>query len=117
MSPTCGVDALHELSNRPADLILLDLGLPDLDGTEVCVRIRALSQAPITDRALGTRHRAALGLAEQTDAIVVVVSEETSSIVVASSGRIVRNMSRAQIKDCIIRPLPATLPSAVGMSA
>jgi diadenylate cyclase len=40
------------------------------------------------ERHLGTRHRAAIGLTEQTDAVVVVVSEETRSIAVARAGRL-----------------------------
>jgi two-component system KDP operon response regulator KdpE len=42
-----GTDALKIFANRPADLIVLDLGLPDLEGTEVCRRVRAQSGVPI----------------------------------------------------------------------
>jgi two-component system KDP operon response regulator KdpE len=42
-----GADALQIVAVRPPDLIVLDLGLPDLEGTEVCRRIRADSQVPI----------------------------------------------------------------------
>ena len=42
-----GSDGLTEAAIRPADVIVLDLGLPDLDGLEVCKRIRAWSQVPI----------------------------------------------------------------------
>ncbi len=42
-----GADALRLFAERTPDLIVLDLGLPDLEGTEVCRRIRASSQAPI----------------------------------------------------------------------
>jgi two-component system KDP operon response regulator KdpE len=42
-----GADALQIVATRPPDLIVLDLGLPDLEGTEVCRRIRADSQVPI----------------------------------------------------------------------
>ena len=42
-----GADALRMLAEQPPDLIVLDLGLPDLEGTEVCRRVRAVSQVPI----------------------------------------------------------------------
>jgi two-component system KDP operon response regulator KdpE len=42
-----GMDALRLFSERPSDLIVLDLGLPDLEGTEVCRRIRSTSKVPI----------------------------------------------------------------------
>jgi diadenylate cyclase len=45
-----------------------------------------LTQFPVTDKSLGTRHRAALGLSEETDAMVIVVSEETSKVSVAERG-------------------------------
>ena len=42
-----GGEALRAASERPPDLVVLDLGLPDLDGTEVCLRIRKASDVPI----------------------------------------------------------------------
>ena len=42
-----GAEALKTFAERPADLIVLDLGLPDLEGTEVCRRVRAESAVPI----------------------------------------------------------------------
>jgi two-component system KDP operon response regulator KdpE len=42
-----GAEALEALTGRPPDLIVLDLGLPDLEGTEVCRRIRLQSAVPI----------------------------------------------------------------------
>jgi two-component system KDP operon response regulator KdpE len=42
-----GADALRLLESSAPDLVVLDLGLPDLDGTEVCRRMRAHSKAPI----------------------------------------------------------------------
>jgi two-component system KDP operon response regulator KdpE len=42
-----GAEALQKVADRMPDLIVLDLGLPDLEGTEVCRRIRATSKVPI----------------------------------------------------------------------
>jgi len=42
-----GSDALRLASERPPDLVVLDLGLPDIEGTEVCRRIRGTSSVPI----------------------------------------------------------------------
>jgi two-component system KDP operon response regulator KdpE len=44
---TSGEDALKAIGSRPPDLMVLDLGLPDIDGTEVCRRVRAGSPLPI----------------------------------------------------------------------
>jgi diadenylate cyclase len=52
--------------------------------------ILPLTQNDPSDRTLGTRHRAALGLSEETDALAIVVSEETHQIAVAESGRLRR---------------------------
>ena len=63
--------------------------------------ILPLSQASLIDRSLGTRHRAALGLAEESDAIVVVVSEETSTISVAAGSKLWRNLTAPQVRDLL----------------
>jgi two-component system KDP operon response regulator KdpE len=42
-----GEEALNTLAVRPLDLVILDLGLPDVDGVEVCLRLREWSQLPI----------------------------------------------------------------------
>lgn len=55
--------------------------------------ILPLTQDEAMSRTLGTRHRAALGITEETDAIAVVVSEETGSISVAYKGKLKRDMS------------------------
>lgn len=63
--------------------------------------ILPLSPAPISDRSLGTRHRAALGLSEETDAVVIVVSEETSAISIATAGRLTRGVQPSQVRDIL----------------
>jgi diadenylate cyclase len=59
--------------------------------------ILPLTQFPVADKSLGTRHRAALGLSEETDAVVVVVSEETSQISVAHRGQLHRGVDRERL--------------------
>lgn len=49
-----------------------------------------LAEQSLAERRLGTRHRAALGISEQTDAVVIVVSEETGAITVAREGKLSR---------------------------
>ena len=53
-----------------------------------------LSDNPRISRNLGTRHRAAIGLTEQTDAVVVVVSEETGAVSIAINGRLTRDLDK-----------------------
>jgi diadenylate cyclase len=63
--------------------------------------ILPLTQLPVRDKSLGTRHRAALGLSEETDAVVVVVSEETSRISVAQRGRIELGIDEARLREIL----------------
>jgi diadenylate cyclase len=63
--------------------------------------ILPLTQFPVRDRSLGTRHRAAIGLSEETDATVIVVSEETSTISVAKRGLLQRELSLQQVRELL----------------
>jgi len=56
-----------------------------------------LAETIVSDTHLGTRHRAAVGITEQTDAIAVVVSEETGIISLARNGRIVRHLDERRL--------------------
>jgi len=63
--------------------------------------ILPLTQSPIKDRSLGTRHRAAVGLSEETDAIVIVVSEETAQIAVAIGGTLERAVTSERLRAIV----------------
>lgn len=66
-----------------------------------------LTQNPDVDKALGTRHRAAIGLTEVADAVVIVVSEETGKISVAVGGKITRDLESATLRKMLKRLLDA----------
>jgi len=57
-----------------------------------------LSTREEPSRTLGTRHRAAIGITEETDAIAVVISEETGSISVAYRGRLRRGLDEDRLR-------------------
>ncbi len=73
-------------------------------------RIRAagcvlpLSYDPDLDPGLGTRHRAAVGISEKSDAVVVIVSEENGSISIARDGKIFRNLDGASLREKLSGP-------------
>ena len=61
--------------------------------------VSATCYLPLSDnmdisKALGTRHRAAIGVSEVSDSITVIVSEETGAVSIAHNGKIIRNLSR-----------------------
>jgi diadenylate cyclase len=74
------------------------------DRIEAAACILPLTQNPIDPR-LGTRHRAAVGLSEESDALIVVVSEETSSISIAHDGHLERNVTPDGLREFLTREM------------
>ena len=78
-----------------------------------------LSMNPVLSTQLGTRHRAGIGVTEETDAIAVIVSEETGSISLAVGGNIERDITVDQLRERLGTLLrryvpPSTLPTPIG---
>jgi diadenylate cyclase len=80
-----------------------------------------LSMNPLLSTQLGTRHRAAIGITEETDAIAVVVSEETGAISLTIGGQIERELSPEQLRQRLSSELrrymaPVTLPTSIAQN-
>jgi len=74
---------------------------------------------PLTDNIsasgqLGTRHRAAIGVSEQSDAIAVVVSEESGQLAVAHNGRLIRNLDQDRLRRVLRSLLRLDRPEGRG---
>jgi uncharacterized protein (TIGR00159 family) len=60
-----------------------------------------LSKNPNLDRNYGTRHRAAIGLTEDTDAIVILVSEENRAVHLVRAGRLTKNLNESELRETL----------------
>jgi diadenylate cyclase len=87
LSPELALTVFHPKT------VLHDGGVIVKDGRmEGAACVFPVSQRELADRSIGLRHRAALGLAEQSDAVVLVVSEETGHLSIAYDGELERNL-------------------------
>jgi len=80
-----------------------------------------LSMNPLLSTQLGTRHRAGIGITEETDAIAVIVSEETGAISLAIGGAIERDLSVEHLRERLGSELrrymaPVTLPTPIALN-
>jgi diadenylate cyclase len=112
------IDSGVKLNAECSVPLLLSIFFPNaaLHDGAVIVRedrvVAASATLPLSDRSdpafHGTRHRAALGVTERTDAVAIVVSEETAQISIAANGRIISNLDGPRLRG-ILRSL--LLPS------
>ncbi len=99
--------ALDSLVSSQLLLNIFEKNTPLHDGAVILAgnRVRsATCYLPLSDnmtlsKELGTRHRAAVGVSEVSDSLTIVVSEETGSVSVAKSGRLLRNLNQEQLKE------------------
>ena len=82
--------------------------------------ILPVSENPDVPASLGLRHRAAIGLSEVTDAVVLVVSEETGAMSLVYHGEVYRNLATAELRDRLNEWLlkgPSASPSATAFTS
>ena len=72
-----------------------------------------LSTSRLSDRQMGLRHRAALGISEVSDAVTVVISEETGQVSIAHNGRIIRKQDISKL-DTILHAFLQQGPGTIG---
>lgn len=69
--------------------------------------VAATCYLPLSDnmelsKQLGTRHRAGVGISEQTDSLTIIVSEETGQVSVAHKGRLIRGVNSAKLRELLV---------------
>ncbi|MBR5317977.1 MAG: diadenylate cyclase CdaA [Peptococcaceae bacterium] len=72
-----------------------------------------LSENKNISKALGTRHRAGIGLSEVSDAIVCIVSEETGAMSIAEGGKLMHNLSEAALRKILLDRLHTEVPKSI----
>src|SRR5699024_9567203 len=71
-----------------------------------------LSESATISKELGTRHRAALGVSEVTDALTIIVSEETGAISFTKNGELTRDVDEKQLEDMLMKNLTQSIKNA-----
>src|SRR3984893_11471662 len=107
--------------SRDLLLAIFETGLPLHDGAVIVQKERLAAAAcflPLTtkprlSRTLGTRHRAAIGITEETDCLALVVSEETGRISVAAFGELVPGLTLAGLEEIINRHFGVSRPGSM----
>ena len=105
--------------SRDLLLSIFQPGLPLHDGAVIVQKDRMAAAAcflplttnPALSRKLGTRHRAAIGITEETDCLSIVVSEETGRISVAAFGDLIQGLTAADLVERIHRHFEVQRPT------
>jgi diadenylate cyclase len=113
--------ALEARITRDLLLSIFAPGLPLHDGAVIIQKDRIaaaacflpLTTTPALARELGTRHRAAIGITEETDCLSLVVSEETGRISVCAFGELVQGLSLAEARERINRHFEVLHPGSI----
>ncbi len=102
---------LDSLLSKQLLINIFEKNTPLHDGAVIVKGDRVVSATcylPLSDnnalsKDLGTRHRAALGISEVTDAVTIVVSEETGKVSVAKDGKLLRDVSPEQLEEELLK--------------
>jgi diadenylate cyclase len=106
------IDTGIAMDSLPSPELLLTIFNKNTDLHDAAVIVRGeriaaaacvmpLSTRSISDRTLGLRHRAGLGISEVSDAVVVIVSEETGRITIAHNGRLIRGQDPTRLEEIL----------------
>src|ERR1051325_8378784 len=109
--------------SRDLLLSIFQVGLPLHAGAAIVQKDRIAAAAcflplttnPALSRKLGTRHRAAIGITEETDCLSIVVSEETGRISVAAFGELVQGLSQNELLERINRHFEVQRPTPMAI--
>jgi diadenylate cyclase len=113
--------ALEARITRDLLLSIFAPGLPLHDGAVIVQKDRVaaaacflpLATSPALSRDMGTRHRAAIGITEETDCLSIVVSEETGRISVGAFGELVQGLTPGEVRERINRHFEARHPGSI----